>query len=102
MPQTALIAEVAALFESKTLAAWNTLLEAVDCCYEPVHELAEMVEHEQTAARGFVRRHDGRNPFIEVLFPARIDGAVEPARTVITRRKAAEIVTAWDAGSGRS
>lgn len=101
MPQTALIAEVAELFEAETLAEWNARLETVDCCYEPVHELAEMVEHEQTAARGFVRRHGGRNPFIEVLFPARIDGQVEPARTVITRRKASEIVTAWDAGSRR-
>ncbi len=97
-PQTALIAEVAALFETETLAVWNARLEPIDCCFEPVHELAEMVDHPQTAARGFVRRHEGRDPFIEVLFPARIDGAVEPARTVITKRKAAEIVTAWDGG----
>jgi crotonobetainyl-CoA:carnitine CoA-transferase CaiB-like acyl-CoA transferase len=98
MPQTALIAEVAALFEVKTLSEWNALLGAVDCCFEPVHRLAEMVGHPQTAARGFVRRHDGRDPFIEVLFPALIDGKPEPARTVVTRRKAREIATAWDGG----
>ncbi len=101
MPQSALIAEVAALFVAKPQAEWETVLGAVDCCYEPVHELAAMVEHPQTVARGFVRRHEGRNPFIEVLFPARIDGEVEPARTVITRRKAEEIVTAWDGASRR-
>lgn len=99
MPQTALIAEVTALFETKTLGEWDAALGTVDCCFEPVHELAEMVKHEQTAARGFVKRHEGRDPFIEVLFPARIDGAVEPARTVITRRKADEIITAWDGGT---
>jgi crotonobetainyl-CoA:carnitine CoA-transferase CaiB-like acyl-CoA transferase len=98
MPQTALIAEVAALFEAKTLSEWNALLGAVDCCFEPVHGLAEMVGHPQTAARGFVRRHDGRDAFIEVLFPALIDGKPEPARTVVTRRKAREIATAWDGG----
>lgn len=101
MPQTTLIAELAALFDAKTLAEWDATLGGVDCCFEPVHELAEMVTHEQTRDRGFVQRHGGRDPFIEVLFPARIDGAVEPARTVIARRKADEIITAWDGGASR-
>ncbi|MGD9538184.1 MAG: CaiB/BaiF CoA transferase family protein [Alphaproteobacteria bacterium] len=102
MPQTTLIGEVVRLFESKPLADWVALLGAVDCCFEPVHELAEMVDHPQTRERGFVVRHDGADPFIEVLFPARIDGAVEPARTAIARRRAGEIVTAWDGGKQRA
>jgi crotonobetainyl-CoA:carnitine CoA-transferase CaiB-like acyl-CoA transferase len=101
LPQTALIGEVARLIESRPLAVWEALLGQVDCCFEPVHELAEMVEHPQTRERGFVVRHDSADPFIEVLFPARIDGEVEPARTVITRRKAREVVTAWDGGKRR-
>lgn len=98
MPQDTLIAEVAALFRTRPLEAWVALLDAVDCCFEPVHELKEMVEHEQTVARGFVVSHSGPDPFIEVLFPSRVDGEVEPARTCATRRKAGEIVTAWDRG----
>jgi crotonobetainyl-CoA:carnitine CoA-transferase CaiB-like acyl-CoA transferase len=98
MPQHALIGEVAALFASRPLAAWCTLLDSVDCCFEPVHELDEVLAHEQTAARGFVVPHGPPDPFIEVLFPARIDGEAEPARTPATRRKAAEVVTAWDGG----
>jgi crotonobetainyl-CoA:carnitine CoA-transferase CaiB-like acyl-CoA transferase len=98
LPQDALIAEVAALFETRPLAEWVALLGPVDCCFEPVHELDEMLEHPQAAARGLLVRHGGRDPFIEVLFPALIDGAPEPARTPATRRRAAEVVTAWDGG----
>ena len=101
MPQSALIGEVAAYFEGKTLAECNALLGDVDCCFEQVHELAEMVEHAQTKERGFVRHHDGRDPFIEVLFPAHIDGEAEPARTVVTPRKAGEIAAAWDGSKRR-
>jgi crotonobetainyl-CoA:carnitine CoA-transferase CaiB-like acyl-CoA transferase len=94
--QTDLIGEIAALFESRTRADWEASLGEVDCCFEPVHELAEMVDHPQTKERGFVQRHEGGDPFIEVLFPARIDGEVEPPRTVVTRRTASEIAAAWD------
>ncbi len=36
LPQTSLIAELEALFISRTLAEWQTLLDGIDCCFEPV------------------------------------------------------------------
>lgn len=38
----------------KTLAEWNEIFPAYDCCVEPVLDLAEMGTHPQTAAREMI------------------------------------------------
>ena len=39
LPQTALIAEVSALFASRPLAEWDAILGPADCCYQAVLDL---------------------------------------------------------------
>ena len=40
MPQTALIAEVAGLFASRSQAEWDAILVPADCCYQAVLDLS--------------------------------------------------------------
>ncbi len=103
-PQTALIAEVAAFVGARTLDEMNALMEGVDCCYEPVHHLEDMPDHPHVAARQMVRRHDGPDPFYEVLFPGWIDGEPPPERTPIRFTEARSVIAGWDgaADAGRA
>ena len=95
LPQEALIAEVAALIESRPLADWRGLLEGVDCCFEPVLEPDEVPDHPQVAARGLVARHDGADPRVEVGFAALLDGAAPPLRAPLVERSLDEVLSAW-------
>ena len=95
-PQSGLIAEVTALIAEKTMAEWEAQFSAVDCCFERVHEMAEMAEHPQIQARGMVKRHDdGADPFFEVLYPAWVDGKPPESRAPVRYRKAADVIEEW-------
>jgi crotonobetainyl-CoA:carnitine CoA-transferase CaiB-like acyl-CoA transferase len=94
-PQSGLIAEVTALIAEKTVAEWEAQFAEVDCCFERVHEMAEMVEHPHIKARGMVRRHDGADPFFEVLYPAWVDGKPPEDRAPVRYREAAEVIAEW-------
>ncbi len=95
-PQSGLIAELTALIEEKTMVEWEAQFAAVDCCFERVHEMAEMVEHPHVRARGMVKRHDeGADPFVEVLYPAWVDGKPPAARAPVRFRAAAEVIDEW-------
>ncbi|MEC9454032.1 MAG: CoA transferase [Pseudomonadota bacterium] len=95
-PQSGLIAEVTALIAVKTMAEWEAQFAAVDCCFERVHEMAEMAEHPQIQARGMVKRHDdGADPFFEVLYPAWVDGKPPESRAPVRYRTAADVIEEW-------
>ncbi len=94
-PQSGLIAEVTALIAEQTMVEWETQFADVDCCFERVHEMAEMAEHPQVKARGMVKRHDGPDPFFEVLYPAWVDGKPPEARAPVRYREAAEVIAEW-------
>lgn len=98
LPQTKLIAEVAALFAGQALRHWEDLLAPVDCCFESVLDLDRVPDHGQIAARGLVRRSAGPAPLVEVLFPAFLDGAPPSARAPVREAPALEILSVW---SGR-
>jgi crotonobetainyl-CoA:carnitine CoA-transferase CaiB-like acyl-CoA transferase len=49
--QAATRAEIAAIFATKTAAAWNTILADHDCCVEVVTELDELPDHPLHRAR---------------------------------------------------
>jgi len=55
----AVCAAVAALIATRTLAEWEALLAAVDCCVTPVLTTAEALAHPQFRARGMVIETDG-------------------------------------------
>ena len=67
LPQKGLIAELQALFSSRTLAEWQCTLAETDCCFEPIGEIAESAEHPQFEARSAI---SGRQPG----YPAWING----------------------------
>ena len=99
-PQSGLIAEVTALIAEKTMVEWEAQFADVDCCFERVHEMAEMAEHPHVKARGMVKRHDGpdgkgADPFFEVLYPAWVDGKPPEGRTPVRYRTAAEVIDEW-------
>jgi alpha-methylacyl-CoA racemase len=73
LPQSALIAEVAALFAGLDLAEASARFAPVDCCFSPVLDLGEAIGSDQTRARGLVRRAE-RPGDLQALFPALVDG----------------------------
>lgn len=95
LPQTALIAEVAALIASEPLTHWEALIEPADCCFHPVIELAEVPSHPQIAARGLVRRVTEEPALVETLFPAWVDGAPPAPREPLRFAAAEAIVERW-------
>jgi len=57
--QAATRAEIAAIFATKTAAAWNTILADHDCCVEVVTELDELPDHPLHRAREVFFTIDG-------------------------------------------
>ncbi len=95
MPQSALIAEVAALVATRSFAGWCALLNDVDCCFQPVLEPAEVMAHPQLAARGMLARSERDGPVVEALFPAWVDGKPPSRRAPWREVEAAEALAAW-------
>ncbi|NNE64155.1 MAG: CoA transferase [Gammaproteobacteria bacterium] len=56
LPQAALIAELKEMFSSKAIGHWNELLDAVDCCYQPVLEAPDLFHHPHIQARKSVNK----------------------------------------------
>ena len=97
-PQSGLIAEVTALMAEQTMVQWEAQFADVDCCFERVHEMAEMAEHPHVKARGMVQRHegdDGADPFFEVRYPAWVDGKPPEGRAPVRYRTAADVIGEW-------
>ncbi|MBI3707750.1 MAG: CoA transferase [Proteobacteria bacterium] len=95
MPQTALIADLAALFAMKTAAEWERVLGPVDCCFGVIVEPAEVADHPQIAARGMVARHAGADPRVEALFQAQADGAQPSPRPAPRMSDALAVLARW-------
>ena len=95
MPQTALIADVAALFAGQSLAHWDALLPAADCCYQAVLTYPEVVAHPHVQARGLVSSGGG---ITDVLFPAYVDGRPPEPRTPLRESDADTVLGEWAAG----
>jgi crotonobetainyl-CoA:carnitine CoA-transferase CaiB-like acyl-CoA transferase len=98
MPQTALIAEVAEVIAARPLAEWQALLGPVDCCYQAVLEPADVRDDPQVRARGLLCAYPGPDPWVEVGFPARIDGAAPMPRAPFEERDAEDLLAVWKAG----
>lgn len=95
MPQTALIAEVSDLFLSRPLKAWIELLADVDCCFDPVLLPSEALDHPHVVQRGYTTVGSAGGGMAEVVFPARVDGAVPNPRRPFSEVESAEIPTLW-------
>lgn len=97
MPQTALIAEVAATIAAKPLAHWETTLKDVDCCYHPVLDYAEAAADPHARERGLVQHGKaGGRSWTEVLFPAFVDGRAPPPRPSVREIDVTTALKSWD------
>jgi len=94
-PQTTLIAEVQALFMSETLSHWEALFARVDHCFEPIREFAELPNHPQVAARRFLRRAEGPDGRVEVLYPAWVNGVPPGSRAPVRFGEVDQIIADW-------
>ena len=72
MPQTHLIADIAAFFATLTVEACTQRFAARDCCVTPVFSVGEAMESAYCRQRELVRR--GPSGDLQALFPARVDG----------------------------
>ena len=96
LPQTALTAELEALFAGRALAAWKALLDPVDCCFEALPTLDEVADHPHVAARGQVRRRGTEpEPLVETLMGLRVDGGPPPDRAPLREGVTADVLAAW-------
>ena len=83
LPQTRLIADVAALIGKLTLAECVQRFDDDDCCVSPVLDLGQALSSPRIAERDLVRRSpDGA---LQALFPARIDGRAPNSRRPLAR-----------------
>jgi crotonobetainyl-CoA:carnitine CoA-transferase CaiB-like acyl-CoA transferase len=76
LPQTRLIAEVAAMFRGLTLKECEARFAHADCCCAPVLDLTDALQSPHVRHRGIVHRTP--TGALQALFPAVVDG--EPPR----------------------
>lgn len=97
LPQTDLIAEVAALFRQRTREEWDRLLAEVDCCYHPVLEISEVETHPQNAARELIHPQAGLEDAkgVSVLLPFWVDGEPPVPRPPVREAAAEEVIQDW-------
>ena len=99
LPQTALIANVAALFAAATRDQWDARLANVDCCYHPVLDYSEVAVSPHVAARGLVRSvpaASGAPAHVEIAFAALVDGHARPRRDPFKEVPVAAALAAWN------
>jgi len=99
MPQTALVAELAALFATRPAAAWEEKLGPVDCCFGLVVDPAGVPAQPQIVSRGMIARHEAADPTLEVLFPAHVDGAAPMRRPAPVFTDVEAVMRLWQAAS---
>ena len=81
LPQTALIAEVAALLGSLSADECARRFEPADCCFSVVLDLAEAIDTAHHRDRGLVRAAGSGT--LQALFPAYVDGAPPATRPAL-------------------
>ena len=81
LPQHALMAEVAAVIATLSLAGCLARFGPADCCVSPVLDLGEALASPHHRARGIVRT--GADGMLQALFPALIDGLPPPPRAAL-------------------
>jgi len=91
------MAEVAALFRERDLAAWNSLLSPVDCCYQAVLSPAEVLTDPQVLARRLVRQVGAPPQSIEVLLPVWRDGQAPSPREPLSEIDLESALSHWGA-----
>ncbi|MFT5449594.1 MAG: alpha-methylacyl-CoA racemase [Gammaproteobacteria bacterium] len=93
IPQTALMADVAAHFANLTLDACDALFADVDCCYSKVAALDTAMSSPYVNERELVRRSAERH--LQALFPAWVGGEPPTTREPFRELDAIRTDTGW-------
>jgi crotonobetainyl-CoA:carnitine CoA-transferase CaiB-like acyl-CoA transferase len=100
LPQVQLISEVAALIAGNDFAGWQTRFKGSDCCFEPILEPAEVVNHPQVRHRQLLQSSASENRH-DVLFPVWVDNQPPAPRKPLKRLNAADALRDWETGGTR-
>ncbi|CDK97353.1 putative Predicted acyl-CoA transferase/carnitine dehydratase [Magnetospirillum gryphiswaldense MSR-1 v2] len=95
MPQNELIAELEALFLTRTRDDWAALLCPADCCFEPVLEPAEAAHHPQWKERDLIHVGKDKDDVAEVLLPVFLDGARAHDRRPFKEDDVQAVLATW-------
>lgn len=95
LPQNELIADLEALFLTRTRDEWMALLAPADCCVEPVLEPHEVADHPQWRERGLIQADTDNDKVVEVLLPILMDGARAAPRKPFRRESAQAVLDSW-------
>jgi alpha-methylacyl-CoA racemase len=94
-PQMSLIEEVTALFGAHDLKHWSTLLDSVDCCFEPVCNLSDLPSHPQIQFRQMLSAQAASNSSAEPLFPVWVNGEPPAPRVPLQAAEVGMILERW-------
>jgi len=97
LPQSDLIKDVAAMFETKPQPHWDRLLSKIDCCFHVMPTPEELSIFPQHVARQLIQPlnipdHGNINT---VLYPAWVNGAAPKARKSVQFSCVEDIVKGW-------
>ena len=97
LPQTDLISDVTEVFKTKTRHEWDEHFRDVDCCYHPVLEMNEVMEHPQNTARGLIQPQAGlESEFgMSVLMPVWANGAPPTTRRPVDFSSINDVIDDW-------
>jgi crotonobetainyl-CoA:carnitine CoA-transferase CaiB-like acyl-CoA transferase len=92
MPQTALMADLTALFATRPRDEWAKVLGPADCCFQPVLTYDEVPDHPHIRDRGLVAR---REDHVEVLLPVYVDDTPPSRRTPFVDGDTEAVLARW-------
>ena len=95
MPQHDLIAEMTALFKTRSRDAWTALLRPLDCCCEPVLRPSEALTLPHWQERGLIRIDRDQDQLAEVVLPILLNGRPVPDRRPLQFMDAAQARGLW-------
>ncbi|MBK1664047.1 carnitine dehydratase [Rhodospirillum rubrum] len=94
LPQTALIAELDALFATRDRQAWMAVLGPADCCVEAVLQPDEVLTGVLDAPRGMV--HSGTDGLVDLLLPILLAESGPTPRQPLREATIDEAIALWD------
>lgn len=95
LPQTDLIAELQDLFAQQSMQHWQELLNATDCCFEPVLRPEEVIKHPQVNQRQLLQYSNKHGTAIDVMFPVWSDDSPPAKRAEHRDLSIEEALACW-------
>ncbi len=95
LPQKNLISDVQQRLAQQPLAFWQELLQATDCCFEPVRRPQEVPGHPQARERGFCSASMSPEPTASVRLPIRFNDTEPDRRTEHIEISLDEALSCW-------